>query len=383
MELQHRHPRPDAITRRQVLGGVAGSLLCGLSGNATQAATNSPARRLIYLFLSGGASQLETWDPKSGATTGSPFGAIRTSVPGVQVSELLPGIAHQMHHVALVRSINSVGFGVDHFGEGVLTGRAPQASLRYPTLPEIAAAYLPRPARALPAYVELQSTDAFRFEAKAAESPLGPETRPLLVTAGKLEGSDRQPDELLAVGGLLGARRMGAGERERYGASDLGRHCLQARRLAEAGLPVVKIRHTWWDTHAEHFETHRRLTAELDRALSALLQDLHDRGLLDSTLVVVASEFGRSPQLNRYGGRDHWPHAWSVALAGCGVRGGAVVGRTSPDGREVVEREVTPAHLHHTCLQALGVDPDLTVKVGGRAVPLADASVSPIRELFG
>jgi uncharacterized protein (DUF1501 family) len=366
-----------------VLGGLAGGLLGGLFGGVARAAAPGEPRRLIYLFLSGGASQLETWDPKPGAATGGPFGVIPTSAPGVQVSELLPGLARTMQHVALVRSVNSAAFGVGHLGEGVLTGRTPHASLRYPTLPEIAAAYLPRSARALPAYVELQSTDAFRFESQVAACPLGVEASPLLMTAGQLAAGSRGPEELIACRDLLGPHRSGDREQEQYGASELGQHCWQALRLAEGGVPVVKIRHTWWDTHAEHFEGHRRLTAELDHALSALLQDLHDHGLLESTLVVVASEFGRSPALNVQGGRDHWPHAWSVALAGAGVRGGTVVGRTSPDGREVVEREVTPAHLHHTCLRALGLDPDLTVSVGGRVVPLADPSAAPIRELFG
>jgi len=382
MEPQSRLPQPGAVSRRQVLGGLAGSLLCGLSPAAARADLSRAPRRLIYLFLAGGASQLETWDPKPGTAAGGPFGALRTSADGVRVSGLLPGLARQMHHLALVRSVNSTGFGRDHLGEGVLTGRVPDASIRYPTLPELAAAYLSRPARALPSYVELQSTDAFRFESQAVECPLGPKARPLLVTAGTLEPSSRHPEELLAVRDLLKARG-GAGESERYGDTELGRHCLQSRRLLERGVPVVKIRHTWWDTHAEQFDTHRRLTAELDRALSALLQDLHDRGLLESTLVVIASEFGRSPELNRYGGRDHWPQAWSVALAGAGIRGGIVVGRTSPDGREVVEREVTPAHLHSTCLRALGIDPELTLDLNGRDSPLAAPAASPISELFG
>lgn len=375
MESQNRLSQSSAgiVTRRQVLGGLAGGLLCGMAGPGTPARAAGAPRRLIYLFLSGGASQLETWDPKPGMATGGPFGAVRTSVPGVQVSELLPSLARQMHHLALVRSVNSTAFGAEHLGEGVLTGRVPQPERRYPTLAEIAASQLPVTGSALPSYVELQSTDAFRYESQALESPLGAGAQPLLVTAGQFAAGARGPEELLAVRELLATRKLADRERAAYGESDLGRHCLQARRLVEGGVPVVKIRHTWWDTHAEHFDSHRRLTAELDLALSALLQDLADRGLLESTLVVVASEFGRSPQLNRHGGRDHWPQAWSVALAGAGLRGGTVVGRTSPDGREVVEREVTPAHLHHTCLEALGLDSGHTF-AGGAQV---------LRELLG
>lgn len=383
MEYQDPLPRMGALTRRQVLGGVAGGLLGSLSAKTTRADVAREPRRLVYLFLSGGASQLETWDPKPRSATGGPFGAISTTAPGVQISELLPGLAKQMRHLALVRSVNSSAFGEDHLGEGILTGRIPQGTVRFPTLSEIAAVHLASSGRVLPAYVELQPTDAFRFESHAADCPLGLEARPILVTNGKLEATGRGVEELLALRDILDSRGIAPRDQERYGESDLGRHLSQARRLVEAGVPVVKIRHAWWDTHAEHCEGHRRLGGELDRALSALVQDLHDRGLLESTLVVVASEFGRSPQFNRHGGRGHWPYAWSVALAGAGIRGGTVVGRTSPDGREVVEREVTPAHLHHTCLRALGIDPDLTVQVGGRSVPLADTSGGVIPESFG
>lgn len=380
MEHRDRLHRPGDVTRRQVLGGLAGTLLGGLSIRGAHAADSRERRQLVYLFLSGGASQLETWDPKPGTAAAGPFGAIPTTASGVRVSELLPNLARQMHHLALVRSVNSAAFGAEHRGEGVLTGRIPRTGLRYPTLPEIATAYLPSTTE-LPACVELQSTDAFRYEATAAESPLGPSVRPLLVTAGKPEPAP--VEQLLAVRDCLQERNVPARDRERYGDTELGSHLLHTRRLVEAGVPVVKVRHTWWDTHAEHFAGHRRLTAELDRALSALLQDLHDRGLLESTLVVVASEFGRSPALNRHGGRDHWPHAWSVALAGAGVPGGVVVGRTGSEGREVVEREVTPAHLHHTCLRALAVDPELQVSVGGSPVTLADPAAAPITELCG
>lgn len=383
--MEHQNPLPQmgALTRRQVLGGVAGGLLGSLTAKTTRAEVAREPRRLVYLFLSGGASQLETWDPKPGSATGGPFGAISTTAPGVQISGLLPNLGKQMRHLALVRSVNSSAFGEEHLGEGVLTGRMPHGTVRFPTLPEIAAARLASPRQVLPAYVELQSTDAFRFESRAAECPLGPGAQPILVTNGKLEATGKAVEELLALRDILDSRGLAPRDQERYGESDLGRHLSQARRLLEAGVPVVKIRHTWWDTHAEHFEGHRKLGGELDRALSALVHDLHDRGLLESTLVVVASEFGRSPQFNRHGGRDHWPHAWSAALAGAGIRGGTVVGRTSPDGGEVVEREVTPAHLHHTCLRALGIDPDLTVQVGGRSSPLADPSGALIRELFG
>jgi uncharacterized protein (DUF1501 family) len=169
---------------------------------------------------------------------------------------------------------------------------------------------------------------------------------------------------------------------ERYGSSNLARHCLLARRLAEAGVAVVKVRHTWWDTHADNFEGHRALTRDLDHALSLLIGDLHDRGMLEETLVLTTSEFGRTPTISSELGRDHWPNAWSVTLAGGGIAGGAVIGATNEDGTAVTDRMVTPADLHQTYYRALGIDPRKTYTVGSRPVYLADETAAPIHELF-
>lgn len=372
--IQNRNRFTYPSTRRGFVTGVTSSLLMGRGMMSARAASH-PARRLVYLFLSGGASQLETWDPKPGAAGGGPFGAVDTTVSGVRISELMPRMAKQMHRVALVRSLNSEGFGDGHDGAGILCGRKPQEGFRFPTLCEIAARGLGHESR-VPALVELQSTDAYRFESRAAapNSPRAATTA--LVTDGAVTLA-------AAEAAAVVESRLGLPERdiERYGSTELGRFCAQARRLVEAGVPVVKIRHHWWDTHAEHFERHAGLVRQLDVALSTLLQDLHDRGLLEETLVVVASEFGRSPEINRFGGRDHWTRAWSVALAGAGVSGGVVVGRTSEDGRGVVEQEVTPADLHRTCLHTLGIHGDQARYDGGRAIPLAEPSARVVGEL--
>jgi hypothetical protein len=162
---------------------------------------------------------------------------------------------------------------------------------------------------------------------------------------------------LMSCDTLLDVDRSDPKDLDRYGPTSLARHCLLARRLVEAGVAVVKIRHTWWDTHADNFEGHQALTLQLDQALSTLLQDLAERGLLESTLVLTTSEFGRTPRISAELGRDHWANAWSVTLAGCGVPGGAVVGRTNPDGTTIVAGRVTPADLHHTYYRLLGIDP--------------------------
>ena len=146
--------------------------------------------------------------------------------------------------------------------------------------------------------------------------------------------------------------------RDRYGRHDFGRHCLLARRLLEGGVTFVKVTHSNYDTHHENFDFHIEQLGEFDRPFATLLDDLAERGLLDSTLVVVMSEFGRTPKINRNYGRDHWAKAWSVALAGCGIKGGAVVGKTNANGTAVTDREVNGGHLFHTYFRALGLEPD-------------------------
>jgi uncharacterized protein (DUF1501 family) len=180
---------------------------------------------------------------------------------------------------------------------------------------------------------------------------------------------------------LLDVDRSDPKDLDRYGPTNLARHCLLARRLVEAGVSVVKIRHTWWDTHADNFEGHQCLTADLDHALSLLLRDLADRGMLQSTLVLTTSEFGRTPRISAELGRNHWPNAWSLTLAGCGVPGGAVVGKTNADGTAITDRRVTPADLHHTYYQLLRIDVTKRYYLGPRPVYLADEHGKAINEL--
>jgi uncharacterized protein (DUF1501 family) len=169
---------------------------------------------------------------------------------------------------------------------------------------------------------------------------------------------------------------------ERYGTHEFGRHCLLARRLLEQGITFVKVTHTNYDTHHENFDFHIEQLGEFDRTFATLLDDLALRGMLESTLVVVMSEFGRTPRINRNLGRDHWSRAWSVALAGAGVRGGAVVGRTNPGGTAVTDRQVNAGHLFHTYFRALGLNGHRNHHVNGRPIPMADPQAAPINEIL-
>jgi uncharacterized protein (DUF1501 family) len=176
--------------------------------------------------------------------------------------------------------------------------------------------------------------------------------------------------------------------RDAYGRSLFGQGCLLARRLVERGVPFVEVtlagdNGAGWDTHAQNFDVVRLLSQVLDPAWGALMNDLEVRGLLDSTLIVWMGEFGRTPKINPQQGRDHYPTAWSTVLAGGGVRGGQAVGKTSPDGMEVVERPTTvPDFLATVCL-ALGIDPlKQNVSNVGRPIRIADKTAAPIQEVL-
>jgi hypothetical protein len=181
---------------------------------------------------------------------------------------------------------------------------------------------------------------------------------------------------------LFNLEREPARVRERYGKTDFGQHALIGRRLIEAGVPMVKVGRAWWDSHADNFESHRELVAELDHVMSTLLLDLEERGLLQSTLVLTLSEFGRTPTINKDVGRDHFASAWSCSLAGCGIKGGTVHGKTDPDGRRVAEGKVGAGDVAATIYKAVGINPKKHYKVSGRPVPLAPEDSLPIKTVL-
>ena len=183
---------------------------------------------------------------------------------------------------------------------------------------------------------------------------------------------------LMQIDHLFDLEKEPAPMRERYGRSDFGQQCLLARRLLEAGVPMVKVARGFWDSHHDNFESHRELVPDFDNVMSTLIADLDDRGLLDSTLIIVLSEFGRTPKINKNVGRDHFANAWSCALAGCGINGGTVHGKTDPDGKAVVDGEVNESDLAATIYKAVGIDPHKEYQVGLRPVPLARENSEPI-----
>ena len=413
------------VSRRAFLGASATAALgaVGFAAPGAAAELAKAQKRVLVIFLSGGVSQLETWDPKPNTDTGGPFKAIQTSVPGTHICELLPHTAKQAHRLAIVRGVN---INSDDHGVGekiMMTGRRPEPGIEYPQLGAVAARLLSNVDEAsLPGHIQILPKVGSGF-GKADAAFLGPKyasvslgdgkppadlLRPANLTAAedaarealRKKLNDRfaksrksaatdayaesfaQAERVVKQGEVFDIDRENPKIADRYGRHDLGRHFLLARRLLEAGVTYVKVSHSNYDTHHENFDFHIEQLGELDQPFAALLDDLEDRGMLESTLVVMMSEFGRTPKINANYGRDHWGHAWSVALAGCGIKGGALVGKTNANGTGVTEREVNGGHLFHTYLTAVGLNPTKNFYPNDRPVPIADPKASAITEVL-
>ena len=191
-----------------------------------------------------------------------------------------------------------------------------------------------------------------------------------------------QARQLMAKRQIFDIAKEPAKLQERYGKHALGQQCLLARRLLENGITFCQVSHSNYDTHNENFNFHHEQLGEFDRSYSALIEDLATRGMLESTMVVVMSEFGRTPRINKYYGRDHWGTAWSVCLGGGKIKPGAVIGKTNKNGTAVADRQVDHGHLFHAYLQGVGLDSSDNFNIGGRPMPMADPSKEGIKELI-
>ncbi len=365
------------------MGSLLGLGSCGL---VLRGAASRPGRRsiqmrsVILLLLVGGPSQLETFDPKPGAPAGirGPFGSIATRIPGIRVSEHLPRLAARMDRVALVRSMSHDEAPIHETGFQLLqTGRICRAGEEFPHFGSVVAridgARRHRPVSVIvPGPIASTGVDIPHGQSAGC---LGAGFDPVF-----LAGSRSAPEP----------RRV----RHAYGPTSYGRHCLLARHLVEAEVRVVTVNmfdtvfgRVSWDAHgASPFSTlddyARELLPTFDRAYAALLDDLERSGRLESTLVVAAGEFGRSPRINASGGRDHWPGVWTVALAGGGICGGQVIGASDTHAAEPADRPVSLPDLLATIYASLGIDHRSRITtVDGRPMPLVQDG-QPIHELF-
>ncbi len=414
------------LDRRLFLqGGVATALGVSLAGWGAPLDSlwadelRRQEKHVVLLWLAGGSSQLETWDPKPGRPTGGPFRAIPTAVPGVHICELMPKMAQLMDRVALVRSLDTRIGEHGQAAELMQRGRRPEAELVYPDFGVVVAKELGQRDSAVPEYVSLylategqpwgRPNPGFlggRYAAMSLERSLQPENLALPPGFTEQEHTERehlrqylserfnqgrQAAEiqgynstytrmrgLMRSDSLFDLEKEPPAVRDRYGRTDFGQHALIARRLIEAGVPMVKVGRAWWDSHSDNFESHRELVTELDHVMSTLLLDLDERGLLESTLVVTLSEFGRTPIINKDVGRDHFASAWSCSFAGCGIHGGTVHGKTDADGKTVTDGKVGAGDVVATVYQALGINPKKNYRAGPRPVPLVPEDAKPI-----
>ena len=426
-----------SLNRRSFLGkslgttaAVAGAaaadmtLLNTLTQPTVAAELKKQQKSVILLWLAGGASQLETFDPKPGRATGGPYRAIPTSTPGVHFSELMPKMAARFaKNTAVIRSLNTKI--ADHGGGATLMslGRRDEPSVRYPDLGAVVARELARADATVPDYVSFYAQTEGRGSAVGQSGFLGARYLPMFLTDKSkpdnlerleavsdldhkqradlrdmlskrfAEGRDNSAvgshnQAYARVRGLMASDKLFDIEqesqkmRDRYGPTQFGQQALVARRLVEAGVPFVKVGRGWWDSHGENFETHLELVPELDHVMSTLLDDLGERGLLENTLVVTLSEFGRTPRINASLGRDHFASAWSTSLSGCCIRGGAVYGKTDEDGQTVVDGEISAPALFATIYEALGIDVTKEYHVGPRPVPIVDNFAGPVTEVL-
>jgi hypothetical protein len=431
--LHRRHfIRAGAVSTAVSLSGWMGRL-----AEAAEQAKIKPRRSCILLWMNGGPATIDLWDRKLAHENGGPFKEIATKAPGLKIGEHLPKIAEFGNHLAVLRGMSTKEG--DH-GRGTYvmrTGVVPSAAgIQYPSIGALLSKELGDPRAELPNFISIASQRFFSQEAYGSGF-LGPQHAALVVGDNQFNNNAQNIDQVLKVQDLdrpksvdeatsaaridmlrevqeeFAAGRPGgiakshsaaydravrlmqsaggkvfdlteekASVRDKYGRNLFGQGCLLARRLVENGVPFIEVTLGNWDTHNNNFDLVKNLCGTLDTAWGALMADLRDRGLLDTTTMVWMGEFGRTPKINPQKGRDHFANAWSTVIAGGGVAGGQAVGKTSTDGTTVEERPTTSADLLATVCKVLGINPEKTnMSNVGRPIPLAERSAKPVMEV--
>ncbi len=397
------------FNRRRFLG-YGGFLALAMQHGATRLFAETPtgmAKRCLVLWMEGGPSQLETFDPKPGTDTGGPTQSISTAAAGVSLAENLPRLAQRTDDLAILRNITSEEG--EHFRATYYlhTGFRQVPGFPRPSLGSIASHTTS--ARAFPTNVTLGGQGfgpAFLGLEHAPFSIENPEAA--LQMLQRLQRRHRRLDLIQKLGrefdlahpqasrlqrsammnqlkSLIGTPFVDAlnveqesqSAQRRYGNSEFATNCVIARRLLSAGVQFVEVRHSGWDTHTDNFAATRRLCEEIDGPFSTLLSDLRSSGLLDETLVVWMGEFGRTPVINANRGRDHFPNVTPVVMAGAGIRGGQVIGATNSTGTAIQGKSHSIADLFATIFARLGISPEteFTTEFGAPTTITDDGSV--------
>lgn len=365
-----------------------------LARAAEKNAAGDTAQSVIVLWLAGGPSQLETFDPHEGSKIAGGTRQISTAVKGIQLAQGFEQLAEEMASVSLVRSMMSREGDHERGTYNMKTGFRPDPTVVHPSLGAVACHQLPFSGTEIPRHVSILSSQwparggylGDKYDAFIMYDPAGPvpDTQSFmpknrderrikaLDTVNQAFASGRETrvnntlhrDTIKAALKMMDSSQLKAFDvtqepdsvRKKYGDSAFGRGCLAARRLVQAGVRCVEVTLNGWDTHANNHQLHRSNLKILDPAFAALIKDLREHALLEKTMVICMGEFGRTPTINAAGGRDHWPSGFSLAMAGGGIRGGQVIGETDPEGKEEPKGQVYVANLFATVFTALGID---------------------------
>jgi hypothetical protein len=415
---------PAGMSRRHFMSHLAGASALALPAFAFTRTMRANAQALsknhksaILLWLGGAAPTIDMWDMKPGAPTAGPFKPIATT-GGVEINELMPDLAKQMKHLSVIRSMSTREADHDRGRYYMHTAYVPSPNVEHPSYGAVVAHALESsvPELEIPPFVSIGG---------ASEGPgfLGMAYAPFQVDAnGQVRDAElnvpaaRMADRMKLLAALekrfVDERRGAAAEEhrkvlgktqdlltseqmqafkvrsepqemiEKYGDNNFGRGCLMARRLVEVGVPFVEVNSGGWDLHRDCFTSLERKLPELDKAFAALIEDLQQRGLLESTVVMCMGEFGRTPRINGDTGRDHYARAWSVVLGGAGIKGGRAIGKTSADGTAVETDPFSSEDLMASVCEALGISlkTQYTAK-NGRPMKIAGGG-KVIGELF-
>ncbi|MEK6260341.1 MAG: DUF1501 domain-containing protein [Planctomycetota bacterium] len=424
------NPQPSTFhsTRRDFLRFAAATLglsftVPGLELKAAERRGSDRPKSFLTIWLAGGASQLETWDPHPGTKIGGGsdgVGAIKTSIPEIQIADLYPQMAEQLHHLSVIRSMVSKEGDHERGAYMLKTGYRPEPTLVHPSIGAIATHELPDDRVEIPQFVSLGDSNfpprggflGDRYDAYRIYNP--GENGQNLRSNVESDRQDRRlknlevvsksfrvnrstkVDQTLHQHTIDAALRMMSSKQLRafdfkdepaaikaaYGDSQFGKGCLVARRLLEEGVRSIEVALNGFDSHARNLEAHTNRAKDLDPGLAALLKDLAERDLLQSTVVLVIGEFGRTPNINPAGGRDHWPNGFSCLIGGGGLKSGLLLGETDPTGEKKMPTDpIEVADLYATVLKTLGIDYEKEVITPiGR--PMKYSSGTPIERLM-
>lgn len=412
----------DYRLSRRSLMAASGATLLGMTVNNLLAAAGkdhkAKAENVILFWNGGGMTHIDTWDPKPGRPTAGEFKPIKTSASGVEISEIFPQLAKQMHHCSLIRSIAGTQGDHGRATHHLQTSYLPFPNLVYPGMGSVVTHELPNMGD-LPAYITVsglapragylgQKCEAYfvpnpgdkdpylafpegiaevrgnkrlevlakfnnRFNGKATDERLG-STQTSIDEAVKLMRSPALE--------AFEFEKVPAKTLERYGNTPFGRGALLAKRLVEKGVRFVQVNRGGFDTHANNFPALTDHAEVMDPALASLVSDLAESGMLEKTMIIMLSEFGRTPTINKDAGRDHWASVFSCFMAGGGIKGGNVVGSSDEDGAHPKDRPVLVQDIHASVCHALGIDPNKEVMTPlQRPMKLVDGG-KPVPELF-